>query len=179
MKSLKNKFFIGLTAVAMTAAGGVFAQNSGMGMGAGTGAGMGMGMGGPGMHDCEAKGSARSPEKMKAAMEKHQAQLHAKLKLSAAQEPAWKTFVAANTPAAMPTPPDRKEMEKLTTPERMEKMMERSKEHQAKMQERLAALKTFYAALTPEQQKVFDDSHAHMGNHPMQRRGQEAAKTAK
>jgi protein CpxP len=168
MKSLKNKFFIGLTAVAMTAAGGVFAQNAGMGMG------------GPGMHDCEAKGSARSPEKMKAAMEKHQAQLHAKLKLSAAQEPAWKTFIAANTPAAMPTPPDRKEMEKLTTPERMEKMMERSKQHQEKMQERLAALKTFYAVLTPEQQKVFDDSHAHMGDHAMQRRhGQEAAKTAK
>lgn len=178
MKSLKNQFFIGLTAVAMTAAGGVFAQNAGMGMGAGTGAGMGMG--GPGMHDCEGRGTGRSPEKMKAAMEKHQAQLHAKLKLSAAQEPAWKTFIAANTPAAMPTPPDRKEMEKLTTPERMEKMMERSKEHQAKMQEHLASLKTFYAVLTPEQQKVFDDSHSHMGNHSMQRRhGQDAAKTGK
>lgn len=177
MKSLKNKFFIGLTAVAITAAGGVFAQNAGMGMGAGTGAGMGMG--GPGMHDCEGRDFTRSPEKMKAGMEKYQTQLHAKLKLSAAQEPAWKTFVAAHNPAAMPTPPDRKEMEKLTTPERMEKMMERSKQHQEKMQEHLAALKTFYAVLTPEQQKVFDDSHRQMGNHAMQRRGQEAAKTAK
>ena len=148
MKSLKNKFFIGLTAVAITAAGGVFAQNAGMAMGA--------------MHNADGMDHAKMHEKMKTGMAKHQAQLHAKLKLSEAQEPAWKTFIAASTPTSMPTPPERKEMDKLTTPERMEKMLERSKEHQAKMQDHLAALKTFYAVLTPEQQKIFDDSHRNM-----------------
>lgn len=168
MKSLKNKFFIGLTAVAITAAGGVFAQNSGMGMG------------GAGMHGRDGGDHAKMYEKMKAGMEKHQAQLHAKLKLTEAQEPAWKTFIAASTPTSMPTRPDRKEMEKLTTPERMEKMLERSKEHQAKMQEHLAALKTFYAVLTPEQQKIFDDSHRNMRHHFMQhKQATEPVKTGK
>lgn len=163
MKSLKNKFFIGLTAVAITAAGGVFAQNAGMGMGA--------------MHGTDGMDHAKMHEKMKVGMEKHQAQLHAKLKLSEAQEPAWKTFIAASTPTGMPTPPERKEMDKLTTPERMEKMLERSKEHQSKMQERLAALKTFYAVLTPEQQKIFDDSHRNMRHQGM--RHKQAAEPAK
>lgn len=156
MKSLKNKFFIGLTAVAISAAGGVFAQNSGMSMG------------GSDMHGADSMDHAKMFEKMKAGMEKHQAQLHAKLKLTEAQEPAWKTFVAASTPTAMPMRPDRKEMDKLTSPERMEKMLERSKEHQAKMQEHLSALKTFYAVLTPEQQKIFDDSHRNMRHQFMQ-----------
>jgi protein CpxP len=166
MKSLKNKFFIGLTAVAITAAGGVFAQNAGMGMGA--------------MHGADGMDHAKMHEKMKAGMEKHQAQLHAKLKLSEAQEPAWKTFIAASTPTSMPTPPERKEMDKLTTPERMEKMLERSQEHQSKMQQRLTALKTFYAVLTPEQQKIFDDSHRNMRHQGMQhKQPAEPAKASK
>jgi len=39
-------------------------------------------------------------------------------------------------------------------------MLEMSKQHQAYMAERLEAMKTFYAVLTPEQQKVFDAHHA-------------------
>lgn len=162
MKSLKNKFFIGLSAVAMTVSAGVYAQSPGAGMA------------GPGMHDnmhdmLGAKGEDRAKmvEKIQQRIAKHHAELHARLKLTAAQEPAWKTFTDATTPAAMPTPPERKDMEKLTTPERMEKMLERAKEHQAKMQDRLAALKTFYAVLTPEQQKTFDDSYRHMGQRGM------------
>ena len=44
MKSLKNKFFIGLAAVAMTAASGVYAQNSAPSASPATGNMSGMGM---------------------------------------------------------------------------------------------------------------------------------------
>jgi hypothetical protein len=88
--------------------------------------------------------------------------MHDKLKLSATQEPAWKTFTDAITPGAMPARPDHAAMEKMTAPERMEKMLALSKERQVKMESHLAALKTFYAVLTPEQKKIVDASHMHM-----------------
>lgn len=95
--------------------------------------------------------------------ERHQArqeQLHKDLKLTAAQEPAWKAFTEKSGPQAGWKYPDRDAMAKLTAPERMEKMLEMSKQHQTYMAERLEAMKTFYAVLTPEQRKVFDEHHA-------------------
>jgi protein CpxP len=157
MKSLKNTFFVGLTAVAMTAAASVYAQNSSPNSSAPMGKKEGMGM-----HRAGGMDHAKMAEKMKAGMAKHLAEMHDKLKLSAAQEPAWKTFTDAVTPGAMPVHPDRAAMEKLTAPERMEKMLALSKERQVKMETRLAALKTFYAVLTPEQKKIVDASHGHM-----------------
>jgi Spy/CpxP family protein refolding chaperone len=53
-----------------------------------------------------------------------------------------------------------KDMAKLTTPERAEKMLESMKERQAQQVEHVAALKDFYAVLTSEQKKVFDDFHS-------------------
>ena len=44
----------------------------------------------------------------------------------------------------------------LPAPDRMEKMLAFSKEHVAKQEARLAATKSFYATLSPEQQKIFD-----------------------
>lgn len=157
MKSLKNKFFMGLSVVAMTAAVSVYAQSSSSGPASAPPMTGGMGMHGP-----EGMDHAKMAEKMKAGMAKHLAELHDKLKLSAAQEPAWKTFTNAITPGAMPAHPDRAAMEKMTAPERMEKMLALSKERQVKMESHLAALKTFYAQLTAEQKKIVDASHAHM-----------------
>ena len=151
MKSLKNKFFIGLAAVAMTAASSVYAQNSAPSSNPAT-----ENMRGKGMNH------AKMAEKMKAGMAQHLAEMHDKLKLSAAQEPAWKTFTTAIAPGAMPAHPDRAAMEKMTAPERMEKTLALSKERLAKMESRLAALKTFYAVLTPEQKNVVDASHSLM-----------------
>ncbi|WP_317205708.1 Spy/CpxP family protein refolding chaperone [Janthinobacterium sp.] len=116
--------------------------------------------------------------KMAERMAKHQAKLHEKLKLSAAQEPAWAAFTAAamaKTPgahmdhAAMATA-----MAKLTAPERLEQWIAMSKERLATQESRLAALKTFYAQLTPEQRKVFDANvpggeHGGHGRHHMMR----------
>ena len=97
--------------------------------------------------------------------------LKAKLKITAAQEGAWTTFTTAMQPPARMDHqrPDRAEMEKLTTPERIDKMREMRKQRmtdmEAAMDKRDDATKTFYAALAPEQQKVFDAEHARMGKH--------------
>jgi Spy/CpxP family protein refolding chaperone len=65
--------------------------------------------------------------------------------------------------------PDRAEMDKLSTPERIDKMSSLHKEHMAAMdaamEKRGQATKTFYATLSPEQQKVFDAEFAKMGRH--------------
>jgi protein CpxP len=54
--------------------------------------------------------------------------------------------------------PDRAEWEKLSAPERMEKQLALMKEREARMADRLAATKAFYAQLTPEQQKIFNEN---------------------
>jgi Spy/CpxP family protein refolding chaperone len=53
---------------------------------------------------------------------------------------------------------DRAAFKKMTAPERMESRIAMSKERISRQETRLASLKTFYAVLTPEQQKVFDDN---------------------
>ncbi|MEI7995834.1 MAG: Spy/CpxP family protein refolding chaperone [Methylococcaceae bacterium] len=53
-------------------------------------------------------------------------------------------------------------------PDRMEKMLAFPQEHIARQELRLAATKTFYSTLTPEQRKIFDkdfnfEHHGHFG----------------
>lgn len=121
------------------------------------------------MHDGEGHMGKMNSEKMKARMAKHQAELKAALKITATQEAAWTTFTAAMTPPAdnMAKRPTREEMAKLTTPERIDKMKALRAEHHtamnAAMDKRADATKAFYAALTPEQQKVFDEKAMRSG----------------
>jgi protein CpxP len=102
--------------------------------------------------------------KMHEKMAQHHAMLHEKLKLSAAQEPAWATFGASMKPGQRPARIDRAALQKMSAPERMEARIAMSKERLSHQETRLSALKTFYATLTPEQQKVFDDN-MHGGEH--------------
>ena len=88
-------------------------------------------------------------------MAKRQAALHDALKLTPAQEPAWTAFVNATAPTPH-APVDRAALANLSAPERMEKMIAMQKERSVKMEAHLAALKTFYAQLTPEQKGLFD-----------------------
>jgi len=129
--------------------------------------GYGMGHHGMGMKD---------PAKMQARMEQRQAALKAQLKLTAAQEPAWTAFAASYKPPAgmMDRQAAMADLAKLTTPERLDKMKELRAQHMgemtAAMDKRAEATKTFYAVLTPEQQKVFDaqsmqGSRGHWGMH--------------
>lgn len=115
-----------------------------------------------------------SPDKMKARMAKHQAELKAALKITASQEAAWTTFTTAMAPPAdraMAQRPKPEDMAKLTTPERIDKMKAMHTERHAvmslEMDKRGDATKAFYATLTPEQQKVFDEKtmrHGKDGN---------------
>lgn len=113
--------------------------------------------------DCGAMGPAaygdqgRSSERMKANFEKRQTELHAKLKLNAGQEAAWNAYVAKLRPGEPPQRPDRAEIEKLSAPERMDRMLGFMQDNQKRMAERAAATKEFYAVLTPEQQKIFNE----------------------
>ncbi len=105
------------------------------------------------------------PAKMQQHMAKRQAALKEKLQITPAQEAAWSTFTAALTPPAMGQRPDRAEFEKLTTPQRIDKMRELRTQHMAAMDQRAEATKVFYAQLTPEQQKVFDAQTLRQGRH--------------
>src|ERR1700712_2371618 len=107
-------------------------------------------------------------------MAKRQAQLHDKLKLTSAQEPAWTSFIASLAPPngeQRGERPDREDFRKLPAPDRLEKSIERQKDHLAKQESRLGALKTFYGVLTPEQRAIFDKSapqgrgHGRFGHH--------------
>lgn len=67
---------------------------------------------------------------------------------------------------------DRAAMDKLSAPERMGTHLQMMKDNEARMSTQLAALKTFYATLTPEQQLVFNKQtmhgnwhHGHHGEH--------------
>lgn len=105
-----------------------------------------------------------NPARMQARFAKRAAALKAQLKLSAAQEDAWTTFTAVMKPSTdlMAKRPDFSEMAKLPTPARIDKMKALHSQHvndmTAAMDKRGEAAKTFYAVLTPEQQKVFDAS---------------------
>ena len=121
--------------------------------------------------------SSRDPAKMEAMMAKRHADLKARLTLTAEQEGAWSTFTAAMKPLAQTDPkrPDRAEMDKLTTPERIDRMHALRTEHMtamnAAMDKREDATKTFYAALNADQKKVFDAEHARMGGRHGEHRG--------
>jgi protein CpxP len=89
---------------------------------------------------------------------KRQARLHDQLKLTAQQESAWASYQSAIKPAAHSGPrPDRKDIAKTPAPERLAKMIDFSKQRQARMEAQLTALTAFYGQLTPEQKAVFDD----------------------
>ncbi len=142
--------------------------------------------GGPGpkdMDDCPAqRGWQRpDPEKMAKFAEKRLADLHASLKLTDQQEPAWKAFADKTKPMPMAARPDFEALSKLPTPERMDRMQTLSKEHQDRQATRIAAVKVFYATLTPEQQKTFDANFMqghrdHDGGYAQHRHGKPGAK---
>jgi protein CpxP len=116
-----------------------------------------------------------------------QQQLHDALKLTPAQESAWGSYLAASKPAMRGERGERGERGQraawasMPAPERMQKRIDMAKQHVAMMESRLGALTTFYAVLTPAQQKTFDAaSHhegrgGHRGHHMGRHGGQHAA----
>jgi hypothetical protein len=115
------------------------------------------GQGGPGArHGWD---PAAMKERMEARRAEHAKLLHDALSIRPDQEAAFQAFTTAMTPE----PRERGQGEhrdgarhELTTPERLDRMEKRMAEHQAKFQRRAEAIKAFYAALSPEQQRTFD-----------------------
>ena len=104
------------------------------------------------------------PVKMQERMNQHAKRMHDALKITPAQEGAWQAYLST-LKANMPQPGqfDRAAFKNLPAPERMEKRIEMAKSHITRMENNLAATKTFYATLTPEQQKLFDEKAGHFG----------------
>lgn len=114
-------------------------------------------------------GAAVNREQMQARMAemfaKRQAKLHDLLKLTAQQESAWASYQAAIAPAATGGMlPDRAAIAKMSAPDRLAKMLDLSKQRQARMETHLTALTAFYSQLTAEQKAIFDD-HTRGGAH--------------
>ena len=89
------------------------------------------------------------------------AELKTQLQITPAQEGAWSAYAAAMQPPAdaqrRGPRMERGEFDKLTTPQRIDRMQQFSAERQARMQQRGDAIKSFYAQLTPAQQKIYDE----------------------
>jgi protein CpxP len=97
-------------------------------------------------------------ERMQERMARRMAALKQKLNITGAQEGAWTSWtqaITASRPRTMQRP-DRAEWERMTTPQRIDRMKAVRAERMAAMDKRADATKQLYAALTPEQQKVFD-----------------------
>ncbi len=117
--------------------------------------------GGPG----RAGDRAERHQRMEQRMAEHQQKLKQDLKLTAQQESAWTRYVEAFTrPAPQAQRPDRDALQRMTTPERLDFMQARKAERDAHMNRVVEATRSLYAALTPEQQKVFDQ-RSHAGRH--------------
>jgi hypothetical protein len=118
---------------------------------------------------------AQRVERMEARRTQRLAELKQKLKLDASQEGAWTNFTAAQQRPARPAGQarmDRAEFAKLTTPQRLEHMQARQAERSARFAQRAEATRSFYATLSPAQQKTFDAETVHFGHHGHPHHGQ-------
>lgn len=99
---------------------------------------------------------AKVLERKRERMAQREGALREKLKLTAAQEGAWRAYVETMQPKWEQIRPERPDLAKLTAPERMEWMLSRLTEHEQKMRKQLSATKDLYAQFTPEQRRIFD-----------------------
>ncbi|MDP3761447.1 MAG: Spy/CpxP family protein refolding chaperone [Ramlibacter sp.] len=155
---------LALAATVYAHPGGGMGPGSGMGPGHGMGPGMGMGMGrGMGAADMTAAASARM------------AQLKAELKITSAQETAWKAYEAAVTQQAAAMQAMRTQMQSLmhnaqpgtTAPDWAAQRDAMFKQREAGQQAHTAAVKALYSVLTPEQRAIADRDMGPMGGYRM------------
>lgn len=86
-------------------------------------------------------------------------QLHDALHLRPDQDAAWSDYVRSTTPEPQEMAQRRDAMQRmsgLNAPARVDLSVQMMKVDLASLQRRGAALKTFYASLTPDQQATFD-----------------------
>lgn len=107
---------------------------------------------------------ARHQEMRQVRMERRMAALKLKLAITGAQDGAWTTWTTAMKPVPHQRP-ERGEFARLTTPERIDRMKAMHATRAAEMDRRGEATKAFYAALNPDQKKVFDGESLRFGKH--------------
>ncbi|MDD2545622.1 MAG: Spy/CpxP family protein refolding chaperone [Burkholderiaceae bacterium] len=112
----------------------------------------------------ETRPAASMKDRHQAHRAQHAAELKKKLQLTAEQEPAWNTFLQTmhGPDSERHARMDPKDLEKLSTPERIDRMRALRAQRTAEADRRGEAIKTFYATLSPAQQKTFDaETHRH------------------
>lgn len=98
----------------------------------------------------------RMQERMAERHDQRMERLKTLLQITPAQEAAFKAYVARTEPTPPKAPAATEDWSQLTTPQRLDKMQALHNERQAEMAKRIDATKSFYAQLTPAQQKSFD-----------------------
>jgi len=88
--------------------------------------------------------------------EKRMTALHDELALSESQQVAWQDFTEALKPKAHKAEHEHANLNELTTPERLDRMLSMMKLRQEKMASHVQSIEKFYSTLTSEQQKIFD-----------------------
>jgi len=119
--------------------------------------------------NCDHAWSAEHEKDGAARFDKHMAKLHDALKLTTAQEAAWTDFSNKMKPVNMGNP-GHQDWKDLSTPDRLDKILANMKSHEKELAEHAATVRTFYGALAPDQQKVFDhrfQAYGHRHGHRM------------
>ncbi len=175
---LITKITIGIgTAVALTlGAAVVSAQPQGYGPGFGMGQGMGfgpghaMGQGAGFMHGPAAMGGARmgpmANQNPAAMADARSAYFKAELKITPAQESAWKPFADLGKQQAEAMAAFRTTMHSAaqrSAPESLDLRNQMMKTRQQQMEQTAKAFKDLYAVLTPEQKAIADQRFARRG----------------
>lgn len=109
-----------------------------------------------------------------ARFEKHMSMLHDSLKLTKDQEAAWNEFTGKMKPVPIEKH-DRQDWMHMSAPDRLDHALDRLKARETELAGRAAAVRTFYAVLTPDQQKIFD--HRFEAYHHERRHGHWENKT--
>ncbi len=118
----------------------------------------------PAVQASPAERQARQAEHHARMAERHQQrleQLKTRLQLTPEQEPAWRAYVARMAPPdhrAEVSRGERPDFARLTTPQRIERMKAWQDQRQAAHAQRMEATLSFYQALNPQQQQVFDQA---------------------
>ena len=100
-------------------------------------------------------GQKHGGERMNKRHQHRMDKLKQSLKLNTDQNQAWVAFETSMQSHGMQRP-DHQAIAKMSTPERLDFISKMKTEHDAQMQKRMDATRTFYAVLSPEQQKTFD-----------------------
>ena len=146
-------------------------QGQGYGPGYGPGPGMGRGMGpGGGMGPMGYRMGPQAYGNPGAMADARNAYLKSELKITPAQESAWKTFAEQTKQQAEAMQAWRTTIQgsaPATAPERLELRNQVMKKRQEQMEKGTAAFKDLYAVLTPEQKALADQRVGMMGGRGM------------